>query len=287
MSTGNPFGLSEISHFGQMRSVGGKAGGFINKKFFHPSSLRNQEKLWKAITADANLKRQQEDAEKRREEERKVEDLRKQMYISGQASSSDALFTSDVRGSDDAAERGTAEQQRAYKETKRRKQMLRQSKLAAAATEDDKEADCILELAAESKEELDTVDEEAAGVSDIQTPDLRQMLKSSYAENVVVRGHSQIWGSWFERQEQRWGFACCQVTDFKVTCPHAPLELEEAEKKTRTRGERRGKKRKGDDGAPETRTAALGHDTNSASTSPATKQDHIEKPVPDIELIPD
>ena len=25
-----------------MRNVGGKAGGFINKKFFHPSSLRNQ-----------------------------------------------------------------------------------------------------------------------------------------------------------------------------------------------------------------------------------------------------
>ena len=28
---------------GSMRNVGGKAGGFINKKFFHPSSLRNQD----------------------------------------------------------------------------------------------------------------------------------------------------------------------------------------------------------------------------------------------------
>ena len=25
-----------------------EAGGFINKKFFHPSTMRNQEKLWKA-----------------------------------------------------------------------------------------------------------------------------------------------------------------------------------------------------------------------------------------------
>ena len=36
-------GLSEISHFGSFQRVGGKAGGFINKKFFHPSSLRNQD----------------------------------------------------------------------------------------------------------------------------------------------------------------------------------------------------------------------------------------------------
>ena len=26
-----------------------QAGGFINKKFFHPSSIRNQERLWKAM----------------------------------------------------------------------------------------------------------------------------------------------------------------------------------------------------------------------------------------------
>ena len=73
-SSGNPMGLSEISHFGTFQRVGGKvvilcsqlvglrsfrsiqlaaassqAGGFINKKFFHPSSIRNQERLWKAL----------------------------------------------------------------------------------------------------------------------------------------------------------------------------------------------------------------------------------------------
>eukprot|EP00930_Biecheleria_cincta_P003955 TRINITY_DN104863_c0_g1_i1.p1 TRINITY_DN104863_c0_g1~~TRINITY_DN104863_c0_g1_i1.p1 ORF type:complete len:307 (-),score=66.23 TRINITY_DN104863_c0_g1_i1:38-895(-) len=285
MSTGNPFGLSEISHFGQMRSVGGKAGGFINKKFFHPSSLRNQEKLWKAITADAMEKRRQDDMEKRRDEERKVEELRKQMYLSGQASSSDAIFTS-AGASDAGAERGTAEQQRAYKETKRRKQMLMVSKVAAAGTEDD----AILLETEGAKEELCTDDGEAARPGDSRTVDLRdlrQMIKSKYPENVLVRGHSQIWGSWFERQEQRWGFACCQMTDSKVTCPHAPSEVEEADKKTRTRGERRGKKRKGEDGAVETRAAALTCDTKAETSSPASKDHSVEKPVPAIELIPD
>jgi hypothetical protein len=28
--------------------VGAKAGGFISKKFFHPSNFKNQEKLWQA-----------------------------------------------------------------------------------------------------------------------------------------------------------------------------------------------------------------------------------------------
>ena len=33
----------EAQSQGTMRNVGGKAGGFINKKFFHPSSIRNQD----------------------------------------------------------------------------------------------------------------------------------------------------------------------------------------------------------------------------------------------------
>lgn len=285
--SGNPFGLSEISHFGSFQRVGGKAGGFINKKFFHPSSLRNQEKLWKAITAEAMEKRRQDDSEKRRDEERKVEDLRKQMYLSGQASSSDAIFTSSVGASDAAAERGTVEQQKAYSETRRRKRKLMEFKTSAAAKEDAREADDILEQTEGPKEELCSVDGEATKASDLHAVDLRQMLKSNYPENVLVRGHSQIWGSWFERQEQRWGFACCQTTDSKVTCPHAPSEVDEAEKKTRTRGERRGKKRKGEDGAVETRTAALSCDTKAETPSPATKDESIRKPVPAIELIPD
>ena len=86
-------GLSEISHFGTFQRVGGKAGGFINKKFFHPSTLRNQEKLWKAQTEEEREARKQQELQKRRDEERQVEELRKQMYLSGQGKSTDFLST--------------------------------------------------------------------------------------------------------------------------------------------------------------------------------------------------
>ena len=49
-----------------------EAGGFINKKFFHPSTLRNQEKLWKAQTEDEREFRKQQELQKRRDEERQA-----------------------------------------------------------------------------------------------------------------------------------------------------------------------------------------------------------------------
>ena len=60
---------------GQMRNVGSKAGGFLNNKFFHPSTRRNQEKMWRerekileAENRDKELARQRE-KEKAEEEE--------------------------------------------------------------------------------------------------------------------------------------------------------------------------------------------------------------------------
>lgn len=32
---------------------------------------------------------------------------------------------------------------------------------------------------------------------------------SKYTENVLQNNHTEIWGSWFNRSNMRWGFACC------------------------------------------------------------------------------
>eukprot|EP00406_Dinophysis_acuminata_P065467 CAMPEP_0179287550 /NCGR_PEP_ID=MMETSP0797-20121207/40324_1 /TAXON_ID=47934 /ORGANISM="Dinophysis acuminata, Strain DAEP01" /LENGTH=122 /DNA_ID=CAMNT_0020996487 /DNA_START=59 /DNA_END=423 /DNA_ORIENTATION=- len=93
MSSGNPFGLAELSHYGTMQRVGGKAASFINKKFFHPSSMRNQEKLWKAQTEDARERMKQVQLEQQRSEERQVEELRKQMYLHGQGKSANEILS--------------------------------------------------------------------------------------------------------------------------------------------------------------------------------------------------
>merc|ERR1719215_452494 len=133
----NPYGLSEISHFGAFQRVGGKAAGFINKKFFHPSTLKNQEKLWAAQTKDERERREQQEREKRREEERNVEIMRKQLYLAGQGKTSDNFtFSNEASSSskDEGQTRATEQREAAELERKRRA-LLKRSHQAAVASE--------------------------------------------------------------------------------------------------------------------------------------------------------
>jgi len=260
MSAGNPFGLAEINHFGSMRSVGGKAGGFISKKFFHPSSFRNQEKLWKAITEDAKNKRKEADMEKSREEERQVESLRKEMYLMGQNGRGSFLPTGSSGG--EAEHRGTVEQRKAFHEQKRRRALLKAeaSKSEASSSKaegqeeavEDDEADLaeLPETLEQKEEDSSSVPAKAAVVDEPVKSSQgvnRQLAKSCYPEDTVVHGHDQVWGSWFKVEERHWGYACCRSTDHKARCPHAPPELFETAlglpPSKRQRGEPRGPRR--------------------------------------------
>lgn len=162
-----------------MRNVGGKAGGFINKKFFHPSSIRNQERLWKAITADAVEQRKQDDLEKAREEERKVEALRKEMYLTGQCNKE--MF---VTASSDAAERGTPEQMKAFKELKRRKELLKER--ARKPESEAEEQVEILSTSGDPKVKLESSDlQSEAASSSSSRPKL--LATSKYPEDGMFR----------------------------------------------------------------------------------------------------
>mmetsp|Transcript_16383 Transcript_16383/g.22036 ORF Transcript_16383/g.22036 Transcript_16383/m.22036 type:complete len:319 (-) Transcript_16383:109-1065(-) len=191
MSSGNPMGLSEISHFGTFQRVGGKAGGFISKKFFHPSSFRNQEKLWKAQNADERENRKQVELEKRREEERQVEALRKQMYLSGQGKATDLLPSSSPAIEEEAAESSSADkksdQMSALEEEKRRRAMLKHQ------GKDGRKAP-------------------THGSS------VGKLAASRYPEDVLVLNHQSVWGSWYSMEEKRWGFVCCKVMDRNMEC---------------------------------------------------------------------
>eukprot|EP00931_Biecheleriopsis_adriatica_P057160 TRINITY_DN338_c0_g1_i1.p1 TRINITY_DN338_c0_g1~~TRINITY_DN338_c0_g1_i1.p1 ORF type:complete len:299 (-),score=87.92 TRINITY_DN338_c0_g1_i1:45-824(-) len=252
----NPYGLTELNHFGQMQRVGGKAAGFINKKFFHPSSMRNQEKLWKAHTAAAVEQRRQSEMEKRREEERQVEELRKQMYLAGQGNSS-ASFVA-AGSSDSKSERLTSDQAKALEEQKRRRAQLKQERAAKEqdAGEDD-EVEALGDAEAVKKEEVDE------GAKAVAAPE-RPLTKSSYAEDRHVRGHVTVWGSWYTMEEKLWGFACCKGTDFKARCPLAP---EEEEPEKAKRGERGGKRRR--KGAADGETPQSGDKPNASAEGTA------------------
>jgi len=260
MSSGNPFWLSEISHYGIMRNVGGKAGGFINKKFFHPSSFRNQEKLWQAQTADAVERRKQDDLEKAREEERKVEALRKEMYLAGQASHGGFV----AAGASESTEKGSWEQIKANRELKRRKELLKQERANKEENKEDHDED--VEVVAMSEAPVtQEVPVKVKQEEEAEAKDLSTLVKSRYPEDVTVRGHNQIWGSWWTPEGERWGFACCQTTDFLQRCPHAPPELPEASEK-RARGEARGKRRRRAENAEaETTQVSMAPATSSAT----------------------
>lgn len=264
MSSGNPFGLSEISHYGTMQRVGGKAAGFINKKFFHPSSFRNQEKLWKAQTAHAVEMRKQADMEKRRDEERQVEELRKQMYLAGQAQATDMLsFTPGSEASSSKRSGRTFEQVKSVEEMRRRKALLKQERASQEAGEvgEAKEEAAGDSTEAPAAEDGASASASAAAASSssgsraepgtlVPQATLASLVKSRYTEDRHVRGHSSVWGSWFTREAMKWGFGCCKSTDYALRCPLAPEEDPEEPKAKRQRGEPRGKrKRKGGAGA--------------------------------------
>mmetsp|Transcript_33757 Transcript_33757/g.75806 ORF Transcript_33757/g.75806 Transcript_33757/m.75806 type:complete len:318 (-) Transcript_33757:90-1043(-) len=221
MSSGNPMGLSEISHFGSFQRVGGKAGGFINKKFFHPSSIRNQERLWKAQTEDDRETRKQQEMQKRRDEERQVEELRKQMYLSGQGKSSDFL-SSAAEASAATSHLGSSEKlelKQAIAAQQKRRALLKQASKAA------KEAK-------EGSDEEGQEGQEGAGGAPA-SPVERKLAKSKYPEDVLENGHTEVWGSWYSVEDSTWGFSCCKLRSRSEACPHAEPEEEPKSKKSR------------------------------------------------------
>lgn len=40
----------------------------------------------------------------------------------------------------------------------------------------------------------------------------RAQARSKYAEDVLEDGHKAVWGSWWDRKDAKWGYACCQAT---------------------------------------------------------------------------
>jgi len=216
-----------------MQRVGGKAGGFINKKFFHPSSLRNQEKLWKAQTEESQEKRKQAQLEKQREEERQVEQLRKQMYLRGQSNAGDYLTSGASASGDLLTELDPAhrkEAKAAHDEFKRRKVALKQQQAKHNAEDGGEEAG--------DKDDQDDVNAqsgdggvlEEASSETIAAAEISQkpLAKSMYREDVHPMGHQSVWGSWFCKEAMKWGFTCCKGMRKRERCPLAPEEEEKA-----------------------------------------------------------
>ena len=168
--------------------VGHKAGGFISKKFFHPSNYKNQEKLWSAIEAQKEQEKRQQELMKKREEERRVEMLKKEMQAATGKSESSVAPVGGLFASLSAAQMADAEEKQSPHE---------------------------LQAISETKKRLALLKEEPSGST------LRLNVKSRYPEDIHEKGHSEVWGSYFDMESKRWGYACCRCLERGEPCPVA------------------------------------------------------------------
>lgn len=178
--------------------VGHKAGGFISKKFFHPSSFKNQEKLWAAIESKKEQEKRQEELMKKRDEERRVELLKKDLNqaTDKRQNISSASVSGDFKK--DATEVGVKEAPHSERstvlETKRRLELLNQERLAESEA----------------------------------WPETKISVNSRYEEDVHEYGHTQVWGSYFDMGKKEWGYACCKHLirlDYCLSAPSSPKRL--------------------------------------------------------------
>ena len=122
---------------------------------------------------------------KKREEERRIEQLKSEMYGSSTSSDFKKALVSNRPGlitHKSLSETGlSAEQRQAALETRKR-----------------------LELASQEAQ---------------STPINRISVSSRYPEDVLERGHTEIWGSYFDLKEKLWGYACCKSVERDTDCP--------------------------------------------------------------------
>ena len=163
--------------------MGHKAAGFISKKFFHPSNFKNQEKLWAAIEEKKEQEKRQDELLKKREEERRVEALMTEMK-----SQTGTVRSSAIRRDDSLVEHPVDSVSRVEKEA-----MIETRKRLALLRESNQETQELLKIS----------------------------VRSRYPEDVHEGGHTEVWGSYFNLDVKKWGYACCQSLDRSVDCPLA------------------------------------------------------------------
>merc|ERR1739847_54718 len=65
---------------------------------------------------------------------------------------------------------------------------------------------------------LKKMDEAEAGGSSSSAPST--MISSKYKEDHIHHGHKCVWGSFYDAETHKWGYACCKSLDKNVTCPY-------------------------------------------------------------------
>lgn len=56
-------------------------------------------------------------------------------------------------------------------------------------------------------------------IGSVRAMGARVTAKSKYQEDVLLGDHTRVWGSWFDRQKDKWGYGCCKgLNRFELEC---------------------------------------------------------------------
>ncbi|KAG6439886.1 N-terminal domain of Cprotein BF1 interacting co-repressor CIR family protein [Babesia bovis T2Bo] len=166
-----------------MGKIGNKSASFINHKHFHPGNRENLEKVWLAEEKHkAALKRQKEMKEKLAEEIR-ITELKRQL--------------------------------REQEEKQYQEYLLSQKPPSKYQVSDSKITDDAVGLILTKKAPEGTHKPSNSAVHKV-------IIRSRYKEDIHEHGHSSIFGSYYNRDTNSWGYKCCKIDQRGTKCPNKP-----------------------------------------------------------------
>lgn len=170
--------------------VGNKSIAFINHKPFHPGNLQNLEKVWLAEQKAAENEKKQKEMLERRKHEVQIEELRKALREKERQQSAALMRSIATTMAERSAQAGDDAAQSSKRES-------RPATTSRRAKRHRKAED---------------------------VPAFTTVPSSKYKEDVLVNKHTAVWGSYYSRETQTWGYACCRSTDIKSICGGSGVE---------------------------------------------------------------
>ncbi|VEV58700.1 step II splicing factor, putative [Plasmodium vinckei vinckei] len=101
------------------------------------------------------------------------------------------------------------------------KKQLRQNEL----NNKDTEHDILYDINKENKKKEVNYNNKKKNEENVINPTINKLvIKSKYNEDIFVKNHKSIYGSYYDRKENKWGYMCCKQTDKNIFCPNNPFD---------------------------------------------------------------
>ncbi|GAW82093.1 step II splicing factor [Plasmodium gonderi] len=164
-----------------INKIGNKSASFINHKHFHPGNIKNLERVWLAEEKERKRKEEEEKYLKKKEEQYKLFVLKQQLKKNEQEEENKNDLSNILYDINKEGKRG------------------------------------------KTKKKIYTANNEHASVEqnrneERDTKNNKLIVKSKYNEDVFVKNHKSVYGSYYDMEKKKWGYKCCKTIYKSGTC---------------------------------------------------------------------